>query len=272
MHYRRLTMTAVLATVAAAPVLASPPSPEQLVDAMVEAAGGHKALATLGTVRFGVEEQETLADGRQFQTLLDITVYMPNPDNARLEFRNGATVVRNEGDSWALVKGELDERPQAARMSRGTVNQKVFPMLLPFSLEMDGVTLREVRASTRQGRPTWQAEVVIPPGFFLAPSMTGGTWALELDQATSELMAVAVLPPETMQDVVDEGMRYKVLRTTTVDGVRLPTQILMEGITADGAPTGHNRIVTIEPEVIGPFDPTLFVHPERLEAIEEGDL
>jgi len=272
MHYRRLTMTAVLAMVAAVPVSAAPPSPEQLVDDVVEAAGGHAALAKLGTVRFGVEEQETLADGRQFQTLLDLTVYMPNPDNARLEFRNGATVVRNEGDSWALVKGELDERPQAARMSRGTVNQKVFPMLLPFSLEMDGVTLGEVRASTRKGRATWQAEIVIPPGFFLAPSMSGGSWALEVDQETSELLAVAVVPPETMQEVVDEGMRYTILRTTTVEGVRLPTQILMEGITVAGGPTGHNRIVTIEPEVIGAFDPTLFVNPERLEAIEEGDL
>ncbi len=272
MHYRRWTMTAVLAMVVAAPVLAAPPSPEELVERIVEAAGGHDALARLGTVRFGVEEQETLADGRQFQTLLDLTVYMPNPDNARLEFRNGATVVRNEGDSWALVKGEVDERPQAAKMSRGTVNQKVFPMLLPFSLEMDGVALGEVRASTSQGRPTWQAQITIPPGFFLAPSMAGGSWALEVDQETLELLTVAVTPPETMQDVVDEGMRYKVLRTKSVDGVRLPTQILMEGFAVGGGPTGHNRIVEIEPEVLGPFDPSLFVHPERLEAIEEGEL
>ncbi len=267
----RRSLALLVLVLAAASGWAAPPSSDQLLSLMLAGAGGDDDFGALGVLALSVTEEETMSDGSTDTGAWQGFVYSRNLDNMRLELPGQIVVVRNQDQAWASVGGQLDERPQTPRMARGTVNQKLFPLLLPFSLTMDGVVLREISASSFEGTPTWRATVVLPAGFMTSPSM-GAPWRLEVARDSGRLLAAEVLPPDSMREVAGEGLRYQTIGWKEVDGAKVPSKVLLEGIDFNRNPNGHVRITTISSEVRGAFDPRLFVNPSRLEDIEEGEI
>ena len=259
-----------LVALTAAPAIAAPPTADQLLASMLAAAGSDE-FGSLGVLKLTVDEQETASDGSTTTNSWVAHVDSGNLDNSRLELPGQIVVVRNQENAWASVGGALDDRQQTPLMARGTVNQKVFPLLLPFSLKMKGVSLGDVGESSFEGTPTWGVTVRFPRGFFITPSMETA-WRLEVDRDSGRLLAADVLPPQSMREIVSEGLRYQTLQWRETGEAEVPSKLLMQGIDFHRIPNGHVRITTVASEVEGPFDPTLFVSPDRLEKLEEGDL
>jgi hypothetical protein len=155
-------------------------------------------------------------------------------------------------------------------MVRGTLNQRLFPLLLPYSLAMDGIRLSNPQQSNFDGEPAWRVAVDFPPGFFVAPSMKT-TWYLYVRKADFMMLGVEFIPPPAVRTIRSEGIRYRPLKWVSLgSGVQLPAQILLDGIDMYGAPTGHVRVTNLAITVRGGYDPTLFINPDRLQQIEDG--
>ncbi len=264
---RTLTAIALLA----APLAAAQPTPDALVAKAIAAAGGSDAFTALGVIELTIAEQENLIDGTVNSSSLTGYVATSSLDNQRLELPGDIVLVRNGITGWATRKGQVDTRPQSPIMAYGTVNQKLFPLLLPFSLQTPGVAVSAVTDSTFQGAPSWRASVTFPANFFTSPSMIT-EWSAEFAKADGRLLFVEFQPPAQFAKARDEGVRYRALRTTTVKGVTLGSEILLDGIDAHGIENGHTRIVKVKPAIRGAFDATLFVHPDKVAAFEDADI
>ena len=97
------------------------------------------------------------------------------------------------------------------------------------------------------------------------------TWYLHVRKSDYAVLAVEFLPPPGVRQVRSEGVRYRILKRATLgSSVQLPVQVLLDGIDLNGAPTGHVRVTRMRITIRGAYEPALFLHPIRLQAIEEG--
>lgn len=264
--------TIVLAAAVALPVAAwaAPPDGDQLLANMLDAAGGLDAFRELGVLEITIDGEETAADGTQRNRRTTAYIDTGTLSNMRIELANDVVVARNGRNGWATLAGSLDDRPQASRMAIATINKRLFPLLLPFTLEMEGIQLSEVHETSFEGEPAWRAALTFPMHFFVSPSMET-TWHVYVRKSDNVLLAAEFFPPDSVRQIRPEGIRYRVIKRTTIgSGVRLPAQVLLDGIDENGAPTGHVRVTKLQIKVRGPFEPALFLHPDQLEAIEEG--
>ncbi len=252
----------------ATPVLATP-SGEALVDLAIAAQGGETAFSKLGILQLEMSEQENLLSGEINKRASRAFVDSSNLTNLRLELGKDVVVARSGADGWALVQGKLDERIQSPRRALATTNQKLIPILLPFSLKGDGINYSNIIESSFGGEKSWLMTVNFVPNFFTSPSMNTA-WRLHFSQESRKLLAAEVFPPAEYAKVLSEGMRYTVLRYKKINDVDLPAEILVDGIDANGIETGHTRIIRLETSIRGPFEPALFMHPTKLEALENG--
>lgn len=249
---------------------ASTPDAENIIKRVIDAAGGPEAFAGIGVLEMAVSQEETHSDGTS--TKREYTVFVDTTDlgNLRLELPDGVVVGANGPDGWATKNGDLDERPQTSYMARGTLNQTVFPLLLPFSLEMSGVWAKDVVEIDWEGSEAWALILPFAKGFFASPAMTT-TWRVVVAKDDASILAVDFLPPVEYQKVQMEGIRYRFLKSERVNGATIPTQILLDGITLQGVENGHVRVTKIELKARGPWDPTLFLNPQKLEELEQLD-
>ncbi|HSN54761.1 MAG TPA: hypothetical protein VLT32_08810 [Candidatus Sulfomarinibacteraceae bacterium] len=263
-------LVAALALVAA-PAAAQTPDGATVVDRAVAAADSGDALARHDVIRASIREEETLSDGSTEVKEFTVLLQGGRLQNARLELSPDVSVVLHKGTGWATIRGQLDTRPTAARMAGGTVRQKIFPLLLPFSLQLEGVRLGAVSSTTFDDRPAWAVDATFDPAFFAAPSLST-TWMLYFDRSSSKVLGAEFYPPEELRGPGAEGVRYRILTWKSVDGIDLPGQVLLEGIDFNGAPNGHVRVTKIEYGDGGPFDPALFIDPATLEKLDAGDV
>jgi hypothetical protein len=248
---------------------AGPPEAAALLDGMLKAAGGLQSFRDLGVIEIVLTEEETAADGTQRNRRATAYVDANTLTNLRLELPGEVVVARHGIDGWSTRAGVPDDRPQGSRMATGTLNQRLFPLLLPFTATMDGVLLGAVNETSFEGQPAWRVAVSFPEGFFVAPSMAT-TWHLHIHKDTGALLAAEFLPPPGVRDVRSEGIRYRVLKQAPIgSGAQLPVQVLLDGIDLNGSPTGHVRVTKMQTTVRGPFDPKLFLHPVELQALED---
>jgi hypothetical protein len=245
------------------------PTPATVVERMIEAAGGRDAFTRLGVLELTIDQEETLSDGERIASSQTCYVLSSDLDTARIDLSDTVVVGSHGGKGWATNGGEPDTRPQTPRMAVGTIHQKIFPLLLPFSLAMEGAHVNEVVAATFEDQPVWQLTVVFDRLFFVSPSMNTD-WRLTVRRSDHTLLAAEFLPPIEFRKVTTEGVRYRYLQHAAIDEVRLPTQILLDGIDFDRIENGHVRVTKIKPSKRGPFDPELFVDPRRLEALAGG--
>jgi len=262
-----------LATLMAASVVqAAAPSASDVVDGMLRAAGGREAFSELGVIQLRADENETRSDGSTMSNTFTAWIDSSTFANLRLEMPPEVVLARNNDTLWAQVAGKLDTRPQTPRQVDGTLNAKLFPLLLPFSLEMPGVIVGDsVTEASVEGTDTWRIEVSFRPFFFPTPTMNT-VWYVHADRRDGSFVAAEFLPPVELRNVNDEGVRYRPLKHETHGGVKLTTQLLMDGIDFSWIPNGHVRVTKATVTTGGRFDPRLFFHPDRLDALEEDDI
>lgn len=259
------TLFFVLAAAGTAP--AATPQPDELVERVLAAAGG-EAFAAIGVLELTVEEEQTRNDGTTSRNRYTAWVDTANLQNARLQLPGEVIVARGGGEGWSTTKGVLDDRPQTPGMAARTLNQSLFPLLLPYSLRMEGVWLKEVAETTWEGRPAWALLIPFAKGFFVSPVLTT-TWRVVVARDDASILAVDFLPSAEYRDVQPMGMRYRILKHDDVNGARVPSQIVAVGMNFEGRESGATRLTRITPTVHGPWDPRLFINPQRLEALEE---
>ena len=265
------TFVSISALMAASVAQAAAPSAADVVDRMLRASGGAKAFSELGVIQLRADENETRSDGSTMSNTFEAWVESGTMRNMRLEMPPEVVLARNNDTLWAQVAGTVDTRPQTPRQVDGTLNAKLFPLLLPFSLEMPGVDVGAVTEGSVEGTDTWRLEVRFRPGFFPTPTMNT-VWYVPANRADGSYGAVEFLPPVELRNVNDEGVRYRPLKHETHGGVKLITQMLMDGLDFSWVPNGHVRVTKTDITTGGRFDPRLFFHPERLDALEEDDV
>lgn len=250
-------------------VPAGPPEAAALLDGMLTAAGGLQSFRDLGVIEIVLTEEETAADGTQRNQRSTAYVDAATLSSMRLELPGNIVVARNGTKGWATRDDVPDDRPQSPRMALATLNQRLFPLLLPFTAMMDGVRLGAVSETSFEGQPAWRVAVSFPEGFFIAPSMAT-TWYLYIRKDNGALLAAEFFPPPGVRDVRSEGIRYRVLKQAPIgSGALLPVQVLLDGIDLNGSPTGHVRVTKMQTTVRGPSDPKLFLHPVELQVLED---
>jgi len=242
------------------------PEPGEIVDKAIAAVGGD-GLAKLEVLRLAVSEDKTQNDGQASSNNYTAYVDMAGLKSMRLELAGGVVLGRTGDDAWATNQGVFDERPQTPYMAGGTLNQTLFPILLPYSLKMDGVWVKEVGEIEWEGRPAWTLLIPFVKGFFVSPVLTT-TWRIVVAKDDYSILGVDFLPPVDLRDVQFMGIRYRILKYDDIEGARIPSQVLAIGINFEGYESGATRITRIQPTAYGPWEAGLFVSPVRLEALE----
>jgi len=268
MFNRILSLLLSLTLTATAAAADEMPDPQEILDKMIAAAGG-EAFANLGILELEVTEEESLNDGTQSGKSYTLMVDTSNLDNLRMELPGEVVVAANKGGGWSSTANVLDDRPQVPKMARLTINQTVFPLLLPYSLQMEGVWLEEVRETKQDGRDVWVITMPFSKGFFVSPVMET-TWILVVAKDDYSIQSLEFAPAPAFADVSPVGVRYRILKQKELDGATVIEQVLAIGINSQYQESGANRVTRIVLKV-RPWDPTLFLSPAQLEALEEDD-
>ena len=240
---------------------AETPSAEALVSMAMEAVESESTMADHNMIRIAVHQEETLSDGTTKNSDTTAIVHGGGLENIRFVLNQGVTLGLSGNTGWAVIGGKLDDRPQTPRMAAGTIRQTLFPVLLPFSLQLEGVNLGAVTATTFDGTPAWRLDVNFEPNFFAAPAMLT-TWRIFISRDDHLVLGADYPPVKELLAVVDEGIRYRYLKRQDVDGINLAAQVLLDGIDINEVENGHVRVTKLDAETIGPLDLSLFINPD----------
>ncbi len=259
---KRLLTVSILLGLCAAPaaVAAENPEPAEIVERMLAAAGA-EGFSEIGILKLEVVEEETRNDGTRSGHEYTLYVDTSNLQNIRMEIEDGATLACSPEGCWAVKDGRLDDRQQTPYMAKTTLNQSLFPIMLPFTVEMEGVWVKESKEIQWEGGDAWSLAVPFAKGFFVSPVLTT-TWSLVVSKEDYSLLAATFVPPVEYRKVEMKGIRYRILKTEVIEDAQIPTQILSIGINVNGMESGHVRVTKIKPSVYGPSDPTLFRSPQ----------
>ena len=264
----RYALKVLLPVILAAPVIAvaeKTPEPREIVDRMIAAADG-EAFAKIGVLKLEVEKEETRNDGTSTKSTYTLFVDTAHLKNQRIEYPGDVVVAHHGAGGWSTTGGVMDDRPQTSSMAGKILNQTVFPLLLPYSLKMEGVWVKEVRETTLDGRKVWLLALPFAKGFFSSPVMTT-TWIMVVAQDDFSILSFEFAPPVQYRDVSPVGIRYRILKRQELDGAQIAEQLLLIGINAAGMESGANRVTKIKASTV-PWDAALFLSPAELEALE----
>ena len=246
---------------------AETPSAEALVSMAMEAVESESTMADHNMIRIAIHQEETLSDGTAKAAATTAIIHGGGLENTRLVLNQGVALGLSGNSGWALIGGQQDTRPQTPRMAGGTIRQALFPLLMPFSLKMQGVVLGAVTPAAFDGTPAWRVDVNFDTNFFAAPAMIT-TWHVFISRENHLVLGAEYLPIEEFLAVVDEGIRYRYLKRQDVDGINLAAQVLLDGIDVNGAENGHVRVTKLAAETIGPLDLSLFISPDKAAKME----
>ncbi len=244
---------------------------ETVVERAIAAVETESTLKQHDMLRLAIHDDETASDGTNKTKDLTAILHGGRLENIRFELGGNISLVLNTNTGWAMIQGQVDARPQTPRMAAGNIRQTIFPLMLPYSLRMDGVMPGLVTEGSFDGTPAWVIEVNFKPDFFTAPSMLT-TWKVFISRADYLVLGAEFLPPDEFRAVTDEGIRYRFLKRQDVDGLNLPAQVLLDGIDLSGVENGHVRVTKISAQTVGPLDLGLFINPEDAARIDAGDV
>ncbi len=265
-----LALSVLLPVLLAAPVVAvaETPEPGEIIDRMIAAAGG-EAFAKIGVLKLEVEQEDTRNDGSGTSRVYTAYVDTAHLENQRIEYPGDVVGAHHGAGGWSTKGGKMDDRPQTSSMAQKTLNQTLFPLLLPYSLKMEGVWVKEASEATLGGRKVWVLGLPFAKGFFSSPVLTT-TWIMVVAQDDYSILTYEFVPPVQYQDVSPMGIRYRIPKWQEVGGAKLAEQLLLIGINAAGAESGANRVTKIKASTQS-WDATLFLSPAELEALEQED-
>jgi len=243
---------------------------DEIVQGMLDAAGGYENFRHIGLLGIKNSSEEMRSDGNVTSEEVKSLISTNDLVTQRYE-KPGLVLGADPKEAWALVNGKLDERQQPPAMARATMRGFIFPFLLPYSLKMPGVTVTLVDSSgTWDDRPCWYLKLTFTNKFF-AVETQNTTWNLFVDRQDFSFIATEYFPEGLLRQSQPYGIRYRYERYETINGVKIPALVLMEGLTFEGLPTGHTKINNL---TVGtrPWDTALFLSPKRLQELEEGDV
>lgn len=247
-------------------------TPQALVKKAADAWGGQDAFEKLGVLRFDVSQSDTYSEGDTTKDSF-VAYFDTSLNNSRIEFQSppGLVTVRNLDTGWAMKDGQPDRRQQTPRMVPGINHKKLVPLFLPFTLQFDGIRLGSTaKESEVAGTPAYLFTIEMQPMFFETPVISR-RWQVFVARDDYRILAAGYLPVEEYISVQEEGMQYRVLETTTINGITLPTLVQVEGVDKNGMVTGHSRKVKIKIQVVDEPSPALFLRPDKLQAIEDDE-
>jgi hypothetical protein len=268
---KRVLVCAVLPLVLMTPfaVAADPPEAAEIISRVIDAAGG-EAFAELGVLELQVSEERTRNDGSRSTASYTLIADTANLNNLRMEFPGDVVVARTVVGGWSTNAGVPDDRPQTSSMAVKTLNQNALTLLLPYSLAMEGVRGEEVREGVVDGRDVWVISLPFVKGFFVSPVMTTN-WILVVAKDDYSIVSLEFAPAPEYRDVSPVGVRYRILKQKELGGAKVAEQLLAVGINFEYQESGATRVTKIEPSVRGRWDPTLFLSPQQIEALEQDD-
>ncbi len=217
------------------------PSPVTALRRALEAAGGMDALRRLAVLKMVVDREEITLDGKHTQTQLVLYVRPPGPVPGRLEIPSARVIAGDDGTGgWAQVGGVADTRANTPIMVKRLITTDLFPLLLPFSLTWDGVTVTAVRPGTVDGKAVWQLRVETSRTFFYTPQIAN-EWLVSLDRETFQVIRAESPYTDLGRGIVADGMRISWPSIQMVEGVRLPALLRVIGLDAAGQENAHTR-------------------------------
>lgn len=264
-----LSLLLSLTVVSFAAVAEESIEPHEILDRVVAAAGG-EAFTKIGVLKLEVSQEEIRIDGTS--TKKSYTAYVSTMDleNQRIEYPDQLVIGHNLAGGWSTMAGVMDDRPQTSVRAERSLNQTLFPLLLPHSLKMEGVRASEYREATLNERQVWLVALPFLKGFFNSPVLNT-SWLMVVDQQDASLVTMEFFPSPEFRDVSPVGVRYRVIEYQEVAGAMIPEQILAVGINYRGEESGNSRVTRIKASVHGKWDPVLFLSPTQIEALEEKD-
>jgi len=244
--------------------------PNEVIDSAIQAAGGMQKFNALGTLKLEITETWTPPDGKEKSR--KTTAYVDTSlQNSRLELPKEIVIVRNGKKGWATFAGKPDTRPNTPRVAPGTCRQTLLPILLPFSLKMDGVKFTPPLPGTFQGLKSHRTIMKTEEFFFQAPEIPRA-WEIFLPEDTSKAVTARYRPAEEFLQAFPEGKQYQVIDRVSVGGVLLPSKIEVLGVDTSGTTTRIFEKISVKYTVLKAPDPALFLSPELRAKIENGDI
>ena len=239
-------VVAGLGLLAAQPLLAqggpTPPTPEVAVSRACAAAGGLAAFKDLGILGIGSKSEEVTQDGHVTTTMKNFYFVAPGPVPGRMEIPQLKVVAADDGTGgWAVFAGKVDGRPATPQMVKRSLRSALFPLLLPFSLTWEGVSVSEVAAATVDNRPVWRLAVVLPRTFFDTPQIST-SWAVFLDRASFKVVQAESPFTDLGKGVTADGMLFRWNNPLKTGGVTLYQEQRVTGLDDVGREKSHSRI------------------------------
>lgn len=218
-----------------------PPDAKVIVEKACKAAGGMDAFRKLGILGINMEREEVTQDGKTVRSTVGVFMATPGPIPGRMEMAEARTIAADDGSGgWSLREGRPDQRPSTIHMVKRTITSYTFSLLLPFSLNWEGISLGPVEAGSIGGKPVWRVQVELPRVFFASPQMSR-TWLVDFDQ-TSFAVLQAISPATDLgKGVTSDGMLLTQAKPVKVGGVWLPSEERAVGLDEQGNKKAHNR-------------------------------
>ena len=232
----------VAAVPASAQAEPKPPAADVAVRKACAAAGGLEAFNKLGIVGIASRSEEVTQDGHVTNQLKNFYFLSPGPTPGRLELPESRVTAADDGTGgWALIAGRPDGRPATVQMVRRSLRVALFPLLLPFSLTWEGVSVTGVTAGTAGGRPVWKLAVELPHTFFDTPQIST-SWTVALDRTTFAVVQAESPFTDLGKGVTADGMLFRWNGPVKLGGVTFYTEQRVTGLDEFGREKSHSRI------------------------------
>ncbi len=232
----------------------APPTPMVAIKRACDAAGGLEAFNKLGVLELQIKREEVTQEGQVTNTSKIFSFLAPGPTPGRTEDPQFKVIAGDDGSGgWALVGGQPDARPSTIYMVKRLITSELFPVLLPFSLNWEGVTVSDVIASEAGGQGVWRLKVQLAPTFFHTPQISTA-WTVDLDRRSFALLGAESPATDLGKGMRADGMRFSWREPAPVKNVRLRGYQRIVGLDEVGREKSHSRIDHISYRLLPPGD------------------
>lgn len=218
------------------------PSSDEAVRRACDSVGGVDAFRGLGILEIEVDSEEVTQDGHTSNWRTNLFFHSPGPLPGRYELPDKNVVAGDDGHGgWGVKDQRADARPTTAFMVKRQLAAYLFPLLLPFSLTWEEVSVTEVAAATINGKPVWRLSVVLPRTFFDTPQIAT-KWTVDLDRETFALVRADSPATDIGKGVTADGMRFSWHGAVKLGDVRFANELRLIGLEQDGREETHTRL------------------------------
>jgi len=218
------------------------PDAKEIVRRASDAAGGMDAFRNLGIVHMIRDREEVMQNGETARGQTVIVISAPGPIPARLEVPQNRVISGDDGTGgWAIQAGTPDQRQSTTYMIKRLVTTELFTLMLPFSLNWDGVQVVKVEAGNLGKRPVWRLALSMARSFFHTPQIPT-YWNVYLDRESYALVRAECPPIDLGKGMKSDGMRCTWSQPVKLGGIWLPGQQTVTAVDEQGAEKAHSRI------------------------------